>query len=232
MIITDVAGTASDSGILNLKLKKKLMKIQKKPVKCLVKPGRPTGFDTDHALEKAMRLFWERGYEGTSMADLSQAMGVHPSSIYAAFGDKQALFALAAKRYANLRAQYMVRALEEPTLRGFLLAAFDNTVEFLTEKDHPSCCFTLTGAIACGVDTEPAKVLMREMRLQNEAAMKARLLKARKAGEFPKEENVDDYARYLSSLISGLAIQAANGSTRAELKRTADVALRHLGIER
>jgi AcrR family transcriptional regulator len=201
-------------------------------MKTSIKLGRPTGFDKDQALDVAMRLFWERGYEGTSMADLSQAMGIHPSSIYAAFGDKQALFALAAKRYADVPAQYMARALEQPTLRGFLLAAFDNTVEFLAAKDHPSSCFTLTGAIACGVDTEPAKVLMREMRLQNEAAIKARLLKARKAGEFPSEKNVDDYTRYLSSLLSGLAIQAANGSTRAELKRTAEIALRHLGIER
>jgi len=201
-------------------------------MKTSVKAGRPTGFDTNRALDLAMRLFWERGYEGTSMADLSQKMGIHPSSIYAAFGDKQALFALAAQRYADVPAQYMVRALEQPTFRDFILAAFDNTVEFLAAKDHPSSCFTLTGAIACGVDTEAAKALMREMRLKNEAAIKARLLRARKAGEFPKDENVDDYTRYLSSLLSGLAIQAANGSTKAELKRTADVALRHLGIER
>jgi AcrR family transcriptional regulator len=201
-------------------------------MKTLAKLGRPTEFDKEAALDVAMRLFWERGYEGTSMADLSQAMSIHPSSIYAAFGDKQELFALAAKRYADVPAQYMVKALEQPTFRGFILAAFDNTVEFLGSKEHPSSCFTLTGAISCGRDTEPAKVLMREMRLQNEAAIKARLLRARKAGEFPKEENVDDYTRYLSSLLSGLTIQAANGSTRAELKRTAEVALRHLGIDR
>ncbi len=179
-----------------------------------------------------MRLFWEHSYEGTSMADLSLAMGIHPSSIYAAFGDKQELFALAAKRYADVPAQYMVKALEQPTFRSFILAAFDNTVEFLGSKEHPSSCFTLTGAISCGTDTAPAKRLMRGMRLKNEAAIKDRLLRARKAGEFPKEENVDDYTRYLSSLLSGLAIQAANGSTRAELKRTAEVALRHLGVER
>lgn len=201
-------------------------------MKTLVKLGRPAEFDKEAALDVAMRLFWERGYEGTSMADLSQAMGIHPSSIYAAFGDKQELFALAAKRYADVLAQYMVKALEQSTLRGFILAAFDNTVEFLGSKEHPSSCFTLTGAISCGMNTEPAKLLMREMRLQNEAAIKARLLRARKAGEFPREENVDDYTRYLSSLLSGLAIQAANGSTRAELKRTAKVALRHLGIDR
>ncbi len=196
------------------------------------KMGRPISFDKDAALEAAMLLFWERGFEGTSMADLTHAMGLSPSSIYAAFGDKHALFQLAAKRYMEIRAQYAVTALEEPTLERFLRALFDNTVAFLGSKGHPSSCFTLTGAISCGVDVEPAKVLMKEMRLQNEAAIKARLLKARRAGEFPKEENVDDYTRYLSSLLSGLAIQAANGSTRAELKRTAEVALRHLGIER
>ena len=201
-------------------------------MKTSVQLGRPAEFDKETALDVAMRLFWERGYEGTSMADLSLAMGIHPSSIYAAFGDKQELFALAATRYADVLAQYMVKALEQPTLRQFILAAFDNTVEFLGSKGHPSSCFTLTGAISCGLDREPAKILMREMRLQNEAAIKARLLKARRAGEFPEGENVDDYTRYLSSLLSGLAIQAANGSTRAELKRTANVALRHLGIVR
>ncbi|MFZ0305836.1 MAG: TetR/AcrR family transcriptional regulator [Terracidiphilus sp.] len=199
-------------------------------MKTSIKAGRPTEFNKDHALDVAMRLFWERGYEGTSMADLSHEMGIHPSSIYAAFGDKQALFALAAQRYIDVPAQYMVRALEQPTFRSFVLAAFNNTVEFLGSNEHPSSCFTLTGAISCGTDTEHAKILMREMRLQNETAIKARLLKARKAGEFPREENVDDYTRYLSSLLSGLAVQATNGSTKTELKRTAAVALRHLGI--
>jgi hypothetical protein len=71
---------------------------------------------------------------------------------------------------------------------------------------------------------------MLDIRLRNEAVLKARLLKARRAGEFSKEENIDDYTRYLSSLLSGLAVQAANGSTRAQLKRTAELALRHLGI--
>lgn len=201
-------------------------------MKTSVKPGRPAAFDKEIALDVAMRLFWERGYEGTSMADLSQAMGLHPSSIYAAFGDKQALFALAAKRYADVPAQYMTRALEQPTFCGALLAAFDNTVEFLGSKEHPSSCFTLTGAISCSTETEPAKLLMRSMRLENETAIRARLLKARKDGEFPKDQNIDDYTRYLSSLLSGLAVQAANGSTKAEMKRTAELALKHLGIER
>jgi AcrR family transcriptional regulator len=80
-------------------------------MKTSIKLGRPTAFDKDAALDVAMRLFWARGYEGTSMADLSHAMGVHPSSIYAAFGDKRALFALAAKWYSDVSVECMVKAL-------------------------------------------------------------------------------------------------------------------------
>jgi AcrR family transcriptional regulator len=193
------------------------------------KTGRPIGFDKDAALEAAMLLFWERGYEGTSMADLTQAMRLNPSSIYAAFGDKHALFSLAAKRYMESRAQYATKALEEPTLRRVIRALFDNTVAFLTTPGHPPTCMTLAGAVGCSVDATPARDLMTEIRNQNQAAIRERLLKARKSGELPKDVNVDDYTRYLSSIIAGLSIQAANGSTKAELKRTSQMALRHLG---
>jgi AcrR family transcriptional regulator len=191
------------------------------------KTGRPIGFDRDAALEAAMLLFWERGYEGTSMADLTHAMGLNPSSIYAAFGDKQALFQLVVKRYMELRAQYAVKALEEPTLERFIRALFDNTVAFLTTPGHPPTCMTLAGAAGCSLDATPARDLMTEIRRQNQVALRERLLKARKSGELPKEINVDDYTRYLSTIIAGLSIQAANGSTKAELKRTAQMALRH-----
>jgi AcrR family transcriptional regulator len=193
------------------------------------KTGRPINFDKDAALEAAMLLFWERGYEGTSMADLTQAMGLSPSSIYAAFGGKQALFSLAVKRYMDGRAQYATKALEESTLEKVIRALFDNTVAFLTVPGHPPTCMTLAGAMGCGVDATPARDLMTEIRKQNEVAMRERLLQARKSGELSKEINVDDYTRYLSSILAGLSIQAANGSTKAELKRTSEMALRHLG---
>ena len=193
------------------------------------KTGRPIGFDQDAALEAAMLLFWERGYEGTSMADLTKAMGLNPSSIYAVFGDKHALFSTAVRRYMEIRAQYATKALEEPTLRRVVRALFDNTVAFLTTPGHPPTCMTLAGAAGCSVEAKPARDLMTEIRKQNQIAIRQRLLKARKSGEFPKGTNVDDYTRYLSSIIAGLSIQAANGSTKQELKRTAKMALRHLG---
>jgi len=193
------------------------------------KTGRPIGFDKDAALEAAMLLFWERGYEGTSMADLTQAMALSPSSIYAAFGDKRVLFSLAVKRYMESRAQYATKALEEPTLEKVIRALFNNTAAFLTTPGHPPTCMTLVGAMGCSVDATPARDLMTEIRKQNEVAMKERFLQARKSGELSKDVNVDDYTRYLSSILAGLSVQATNGSTKAELKRTSQMALRHLG---
>jgi AcrR family transcriptional regulator len=193
------------------------------------KTGRPISFNEDAAPEAAMLLFWERGFEGTSMADLTEAMGLNPSSIYAAFGDKHALFAHAVRRYLGSRAQYAVKALEEPTLDRVVRALFDNTVAFLTTPGHPPTCMTLAGAMGCSVEAAPARDLMTEVRKQNEAAIKERLLVARKAGELSKDINVDDYTRYLSLLLAGLSIQAANGSSKAELKRTAQMALHYLG---
>jgi AcrR family transcriptional regulator len=193
------------------------------------KTGRPISFDKEAALESAMLLFWEHGFEGTSMADLTRAMGLNPSSIYAAFGDKHALFSLAVKRYMQIRAQYATKALEEPTLEKVIRALFDNTVAFLTTPGHPPTCMTLAGAMGCSVDAAPARDLLTQIRKQNQVAIRERLLKARKSGELSKDVNVDDYTRYLSSILAGLSVQAANGSTKAELKRTAQMALRHLG---
>jgi AcrR family transcriptional regulator len=223
-VITDVLkGTADSRFCDSMKQARNRMKTKHG------KTGRPIEFDKDAALEAAMLLFWERGYEGTSMADLTQAMGLNPSSIYAAFGDKHALFSLAVKRYIGTRAQYATKALKEPTLEKVVLALFESTVAFLATPGQPSTCMTLAGAVGCSLNASPARDIMTEIRKQNEAAMRERFLQARKSGELSKDVNVDDFTRYLSSILAGLSIQAANGSTKAELKRTAQMALRHLG---
>jgi AcrR family transcriptional regulator len=207
------------------------MEVMSKGMKTVAgKSGRPISFDRDAALEAAMLLFWERGFEGTSMADLTLAMGLNPSSIYAAFGGKHALFQLAVKRYLDSRAQYAVKALQEPTLEGVIRALFDNTVAFLTAPGHPPTCMTLAGAMGCSVDAAPARDLMTEIRKQNEVAIKERLQRARKSGEFAKDLNLGDFTRYLSLMLAGLSIQSANGATKAELKRAAQMALRHMGF--
>ena len=164
------------------------------------------------------------------MADLTQAMGISASSIYAAFGDKHELSSQAVKRYLDTRAQYATQALAQPTLDRVIRTLFDNTVTFLTGLGHPPTCMSLAGAMGCSIDAAPARDLMTEVRRENEVAIKERLLAARKAGELSKEINLDDYTRYLSMLLAGLSIQAANGSTKAELRRTSQIALRHIGV--
>lgn len=193
------------------------------------KAGRPLGFNKPAALEAAMLLFWERGFEGTSMADLTQAMGISASSVYAAFGDKQSLFAHTVDRYLRTRVNYVTDALEKPTLKEVVRALFDGTVTFLTSTGHPSTCMTLVGAMGTSADAAPARDLMTEIRRQHEVVMRERFLEAKKIGDFPEGLNVDDYTRYISTLIKGLSIQAVNGSTKSELKRTAQLALRYLG---
>src|SRR5216684_8683324 len=86
------------------------------------KMGRPRGFAEDAALEAAMRVFWEKGYEGATLADLTEAMGINRSSLYASFGDKEALFRMAMARYAEGPAAYMKKALQEPTVRSVVEA--------------------------------------------------------------------------------------------------------------
>jgi len=193
------------------------------------KMGRPRSFDEEAALDAAMRLFWERGYEGTSMADLTKAMKLNPPSIYAAFGDKMALFQAAAKRYAEGPGQYQAKALREPTLKEVIQALFRNTVAFLNDPRYPSGCMTLTGAMACSVEDEAARDFLAEIRKQNEVDLRARLQQARNSGELPTDVNLDDYTRYLSTILGGLAIQGANGISKSQMKRIADMALRHLG---
>jgi AcrR family transcriptional regulator len=191
-----------------------------------VKMGRPRGFDEDAALEAAMRVFWEKSYEGATMADLTKAMGINRSSIYAAFGDKESLFQRIMERYREERMSYIRQALALPSLREVVARLIYGTAEFLSAPGNPRGCLSVQGALACGTDAEPVKQAIIHWRRSGEAALKKRLQQAQSEGDFPGEIQPADFARYLASVIAGLGIQAANGATRAELRRVAEIALR------
>ena len=191
--------------------------------------GRPRGFDEDSALEAAMRVFWEKSYEGATLSNLTEAMGINRSSMFAAFGNKEALFRLAVARYATLQMKYLSAALHEPTFRGVVEKALRGTVEFLATPSNPRGCLSIQGALACGTDAEPAKQAMIEYRKRGEAALKKRVQQAQKDGELDSGINPGDYARYLSTIVNGLGIHAANGATRSELHRIVDINLRQMG---
>lgn len=108
--------------------------------------GRPRGFDADEALEQAMRVFWEQGYEGAGLTDLTNAMGITRTSMYAAFGNKEALFRKALERYTEGPASYGARALEEPTARQVATAFLNGSVRATTRPDCPAGCLGVQGS--------------------------------------------------------------------------------------
>src|SRR5262249_51745137 len=101
------------------------------------KMGRPTGFSTEKALEAAMRVFWQKGYEGASLTDLTRVMGINRSSMYAAFGDKETLFQKALKRYTEGPMGWVQAALQQPTARQSVKALLEGSVAFLSDPTHP-----------------------------------------------------------------------------------------------
>jgi len=192
------------------------------------KMGRPRGFAENEALDAAMTVFWEKGYEGSTLADLTEAMRINRSSMYATFGDKEALFRLAIARYAEGPAAYVREALEQPTVRSVVEALLRGALGLLTDPSNPRGCLSVQGALACGSDAEPMKQALIEWRKQGEADIQKRLQRARKEGDLAKDVDPGDLARYISTVLTGLAVQAANGSTRAEMTRLVDMVLRFM----
>jgi AcrR family transcriptional regulator len=192
------------------------------------KMGRPLGFAENEALEAAMRVFWEKGYEGSTLADLTEAMGINRSSMYATFGDKEALFRLAIARYAEGPAAYVREALQQPVVRAVVEALLRGALELLTDPSHPRGCLSVQGALACGSHAEPMKQAMIEWRRQGESEIQKRLQRARREGDLAKDVDPGDLARYISTVLTGLGVQAANGSTRAEMTRVVDMVLRSM----
>jgi AcrR family transcriptional regulator len=188
--------------------------------------GRPRGFDEDAALEAAMRVFWEKSYEGATIVDLTDAMGINRSSMYTAFGDKESIFRRVMERYRTGRMTYISEALAQPSLHEVVARLIHGTVEFLSNPDNPRGCLLIQGALACGTAAEHVKLAMINWRKSGEAALKKRLQQALAEGELAAKIQPADFARYVSSIMAGLGVQAANGATRAELRRVAKIALR------
>src|SRR5215470_17599780 len=116
--------------------------------------GRPREFDVDQALERALQVFWRKGYEGASLPDLTQAMGINRPSLYAAFGNKEALFRKALDRYAEGPAAYLGAALNEPTARAIAERLLHGTSDLVTDPRNPRGCLIVHGALACGEAAE------------------------------------------------------------------------------
>jgi len=188
--------------------------------------GRPRAFDADKALDRALKVFWDKGYEGASLPDLTRAMGINRPSMYAAFGNKEALFRKALDRYAQGPAGYARAALEAHTARAVVERLFDGAVDMLTDPRHPHGCLAVQGALACGEAADSVRKELAARREAGVASLRRRFHRARAQGDLPPTADPADLARYVFTVIHGLSVQAAGGATRRELHRVTQLALR------
>ncbi|MEK6263024.1 MAG: TetR/AcrR family transcriptional regulator [Planctomycetota bacterium] len=188
--------------------------------------GRPREFDVTKALDRALKVFWRKGYAGTSLPDLTKAMGINRPSLYAAFGNKEELFLRALDRYSEGPAAHIREALQEPTARAVVEHLLRGTIDLLTNPRHPRGCLLVQGALSCG---ETADTIRRELisrRAAAENAFRQRFERAITDGDLPADSDSADLARYIATVVQGMAVQATSGATRDELERVAVTALR------
>lgn len=188
--------------------------------------GRPREFDTEQALDQATKLFWRKGYEGTSLSDLTDELGITRPSLYAAFGNKEALFRLAIDRYEAKAGAYRTRALTATTAYAMARQLLDGAADLHGDKNNPAGCLGVHGALACSEDADAIRQELSSRRRAGEKAIRQRLERAKAEGDLPADSNPADLARFLSVIIYGITVQAVGGATRAELRRVAEVALK------
>jgi len=188
--------------------------------------GRPRSFEPGEALDAAMKVFWCKGYEGASLSDLTKAMGINRPSLYAAFGDKESLFRKVLDRYDKGPAAYVREALNQPTARAVAERLMEGAAELGTAASNPRGCLFVQSALACGDKAEGIRNDLIRRRDAGEKAVRVRLKRAQAEGDLPRDANTADLARYVVTVIQGIAVQAASGAARNELGRVIENALR------
>lgn len=190
--------------------------------------GRPRAFDVNQALDRALKVFWRKGYEGSSLAELTKAMGINRPSLYAAFGDKEGLFRKVLDRYPEGPAVYLREALSQPTARSVVEHLLHGAADALTDPRNPRGCLYVQGALACGKEADSIRRELISRRAAGETEIYKRLKRAKAEGDLPRDSNPADLARFIATLLQGMAVQAAGGATRAQLERVIQTALRAL----
>ena len=187
--------------------------------------GRTRTFDPDQALEQAVDLFARQGYEGTSIAQLTRAMGLTPPQLYLAYGSKRELFDQVIERYGEHRRPYLDDVLSQPTAQRVARRWLEGAVEHDTRPDHPRGCLTVQCLLASSPEDRGAAETLADVRNANQAALQRRLEQAVSDGDLPADSDTAGMARYLSTVSQGISVQASGGASKESLLAIVEYAL-------
>ncbi|MDD1453238.1 TetR/AcrR family transcriptional regulator [Sphingomonas sp. H160509] len=189
------------------------------------------GFNQSEALDRALALFWRNGYEGTSIADLTEAIGISRPSLYAAFGDKEQLFRAVLAHYGTGPGAYIQHALDKPRAADAIRALLLNAAASFTSLDPPPGCLVVQGALATGREGVTARDLLVAERLSRQATVHARLKRDVSEGDLPAGTDPVAITEYIMTLLNGMAVQVLGGADGPMLIAVAETGLRALGLE-
>jgi AcrR family transcriptional regulator len=187
--------------------------------------ARPRVLDINKAIETATNLFWQNGYERTSLADLTEAMGITPPSFYFAFHSKLGLFKRVLDLYRSTQMAYTEEALQKPTARSAVEHLLYRKADAQTDPAHPPGCLAVNCSLSCSECDASPRHELAAMREINYATLRARFEKARACGDLPAASDPDELARFVQVIGWGMAIAAQSGATRDDLYRTVARAL-------
>lgn len=187
--------------------------------------GRPREFDVDEALAAALRVFWAKGYEGASLTDLTDAMGITRPSLYAAFGNKEALFHKALDLYEREKLAYVAEALRAPTSREVAERLLRGALEMQTSGAEPKGCMRVISSVSCGPENDSIRADLMARRQSSQRALCERIEQAKREGDLPPGTDVDGLCAYLGAIMQGMAIQASSGASKQQLEALVETSL-------
>jgi AcrR family transcriptional regulator len=196
-----------------------------KPVGQPATRGRPREFCPQTALTAALKVFWQRGYEAASMAELTEAMGITKPSLYACFGNKEALFRKALDLYQREKLAYVGHALNAPSAKGVAEAFLRSSLEMACNKNDPRGCLQVISAVACTTYAESLRDEIIGLRKATEQALLDRFNRAKAEGDFPAGVEPAPMATYLFTLLQGMSLQAQSGANEDCLAQFVETAL-------
>jgi AcrR family transcriptional regulator len=187
--------------------------------------GRTRQFDANEALDRALEVFWARGYEGATLPELTRAMGINRPSMYAAFGNKEELFRKALERYQTGPMSFMSEALKEPTARAAAEAILLGFIRMQQNREKARGCLIVSGALAAGEDAETVRQELTQLRQALVKTLRERFNRGVQDGDLPAETDCATLARYTATVMGGLAVQASSGASEKELRLVAALAM-------